>query len=272
MENRSLKNAYITRVLAPIKDADAQEEMALELSVHLDERIQYYIDLGYDDETAERKAVKDMGDPEPVGESLSKLHPKEWVGLAVLALLPLPLIPFILFVLIFIFNIAAGLFPAILEVLLIYLLALSRYGQKRGNRLLCTVPVCILLVVYGGLVYISMHDECSALVMTAACLLTGDFTCLRTFPVVGDITCAVAATCDSRILLFPVPFAAGFAHQCLQDEKTFLRAFHKTGEPGAFHVPKDSAIRFYRSGALHSAGISFGRPRGTFGGRKITTL
>lgn len=191
MGNRSLKNAYITRVLAPIEDADAQEEMALELSVHLDERIQYYIDLGYDDERAEEKAVEDMGDPEPVGASLSKLHPKEWVGLAVLALLPLPFISFILFVLIFIFNIAAGLFPAILEaLLLIYLLALSRYGQKRGNRLLCTVPVCVLLVVYGGLVYIGIHDECSALVMTAACLLTGDFTCLRTFPVVGDITVA----------------------------------------------------------------------------------
>ena len=121
MGKKFLKEAYITRVLAPIEDADAQEEMALELSVHIDERIEFYKEIGYDDKTAEKKAVEDMGDPEPVGESLSRLYPKEWVGLAVLALLPLPFVPLLLFLLMLFFSIDDGLFPAILEApLLIY--------------------------------------------------------------------------------------------------------------------------------------------------------
>ena len=191
MGKKFLKEAYITRVLAPIEDADAQEEMALELSVHIDERIEFYKEIGYDDKTAEKKAVEDMGDPEPVGESLSRLYPKEWVGLAVLALLPLPFVPLLLFLLMLFFSIDDGLFPAILEApLLIYLLALSRYGQKRGNRLLCAAPVCAFILSGCWTMVQGASSDCSALVMTAACLLTGDSTCLRTFPVVGDITVA----------------------------------------------------------------------------------
>ena len=71
MEHRSLKDTYITRAIAPIEDADAHEEIALELSAHLDERIEFYKEIGYDDETAEQKAVEDMGAIEAGGEALS---------------------------------------------------------------------------------------------------------------------------------------------------------------------------------------------------------
>ena len=236
MEHRSLKDTYITRAIAPIEDADAQEEIALELSAHLDERIEFYKEIGYDDETAEKKAIEDMGDPEPVGESLSKLHPKEWVGLAVLALLPLPFVPFLLFLLTLFFSIDAGLFPASLEaLLLIYLLALSRYGQKRGNRFLCAAPVCVFILSGCWTMVQGASSDCSALVIIMACLLTGDFTCLRTFPVVGDITVAPwlhYATVGFYFFLF-LWLLASFISVCRM-KKSFYGRFTKRANRALF--------------------------------------
>ncbi len=240
MEHRSLKDTYITRAIAPIEDADAHEEIALELSAHLDERIEFYKEIGYDDETAEQKAVEDMGAPEPVGESLSKLHPKEWVGLAVLALLPLPFVPFLLFLLTLFFSIDAGLFPASLEaLLLIYLLAISRYGQKRGNRFLCAVPVCVFILSGCWTMVQGASSDCSALVMIMACLLTGDFTCLRTFPVVGDITVAPwlqHATIGFHLFLF-LWLLASFISVCRM-KKSFYGRFTKRANRALFTLQR----------------------------------
>ena len=94
MREKMTLQDYINRVVVPISDEEAKNETALEIRAHLDERIEFYKEIGYDDETAEKKAIEDMGDPEPVGASLSRLHPKGRVITAVLAVLPLVLIGF----------------------------------------------------------------------------------------------------------------------------------------------------------------------------------
>ena len=92
MREKMTLQDYINRVVMPISDEAAKNETALEIRAHLEERIEFYKEIGYDDETAEKKAIEDMGDPEPVGASLSRLHPKGRVITAVLAVLPLFLI------------------------------------------------------------------------------------------------------------------------------------------------------------------------------------
>ncbi len=193
MGKKSLKEAYITRVLAPVEDADAQEEMALELSVHIDERIEFYKEIGYDDETAEKKAVEDMGDPEPVGASLSRLHPKGRIITAILAVLPMLPIFFCcgMFYLLYCLE-DRGLWFGIWETAsMLYLLFLSWFGRKRNNRFLCALPIITYAVLAAVIVYFRIMRDvliCSPFVLVAACLLTGDFTCLRTYPYVVEIT------------------------------------------------------------------------------------
>lgn len=74
-ENLSEKE-YIDLVVSPIADEVQKAETARELEAHIDERTAYYEALGLSEEAARQKAVADMGDPEPVGAKLARLHPK----------------------------------------------------------------------------------------------------------------------------------------------------------------------------------------------------
>lgn len=74
-ENLSEKE-YIDLVVSPIADEVQKVETARELEAHIDERTAYYEALGLSEEAARQKAVADMGDPEPVGAKLARLHPK----------------------------------------------------------------------------------------------------------------------------------------------------------------------------------------------------
>lgn len=74
-ENLSEKE-YIDLVVSPIADEVQKVETARELEAHIDERTAYYKALGLSEEEARQKAVADMGDPEPVGAKLARLHPK----------------------------------------------------------------------------------------------------------------------------------------------------------------------------------------------------
>ena len=67
---------YIRKVLRNISDKELREEIASELSCHIEEKTQDYMKRGYSPEDAEKKAVEDMGgEPERVGMLLSEIHP-----------------------------------------------------------------------------------------------------------------------------------------------------------------------------------------------------
>jgi hypothetical protein len=68
------KEEYIQEVISRIENKRAKIEVEKELSAHIDDRISYYTDAGWDEETANVKAMEHMGSPEKVSEEMGKLH------------------------------------------------------------------------------------------------------------------------------------------------------------------------------------------------------
>lgn len=71
-----MKNAFIDAVKNRIENPDAREAIAKELSAHIMDSFEYYIDLGYDEETALQRATEDMGNPDDTALPLNRLHPR----------------------------------------------------------------------------------------------------------------------------------------------------------------------------------------------------
>lgn len=65
---------YIENVLKHIKNKSFKRELEDELMAHIHDRIDYFADIGYNDEEAEQKAVEQMGDADELGEKLNRLH------------------------------------------------------------------------------------------------------------------------------------------------------------------------------------------------------
>lgn len=81
------KELYLDEVIALIKDKSAKRKIRKELENHIDDRIEYYLDSGYDEETAERKALERMGNAKEIAEDMQKLHNnKYWNILSVISL------------------------------------------------------------------------------------------------------------------------------------------------------------------------------------------
>ncbi|MBQ7595660.1 MAG: hypothetical protein IJU45_03230 [Clostridia bacterium] len=68
------KEEYIEKSLENIKNKKLKKQIENELSDHIDERMQFYVDCGYDEQTALSMTVEKMGDPEAVSASFKKLH------------------------------------------------------------------------------------------------------------------------------------------------------------------------------------------------------
>lgn len=71
MKNR---DKYISDVLERVKNKSARLEIEKELQAHIDDRIEYYTDAGYDLDYAEKMALSKMGSPEKIGEEMNKVH------------------------------------------------------------------------------------------------------------------------------------------------------------------------------------------------------
>lgn len=78
---------YTDRVLAALHHVTAKEEAAIlaELDGHMEDHICALLDLGYDEELAEQRAMAAMGDPEEVGKELNKQYPLRWLVVGGLA-------------------------------------------------------------------------------------------------------------------------------------------------------------------------------------------
>ena len=71
------KEEYIREVVSRIKNKKAKAEVEKELSNHIDDRISYYTDAGWDEATATEKAMEHMGEAESVAEKMGKIHNKK---------------------------------------------------------------------------------------------------------------------------------------------------------------------------------------------------
>lgn len=68
------KEEYIQEVISRIENKRAKQEVERELSAHIDDRISYYTDAGYDEETSNNKALEHMGEAKEIAEKMEKLH------------------------------------------------------------------------------------------------------------------------------------------------------------------------------------------------------
>ena len=200
-ENLSEKE-YIDLVVSPIADEVQKVETARELEAHIDERTAYYKALGLSEEEARQKAVADMGDPEPVGAKLARLHPKGGIFKKIFYTLLLAFL-LVLFLGFFFVNVDDGssAFGILETILLSYFLALSRAGRRQKSlylSLLSTIDFALT-----GFYYLFIKFDASTMYSASKCaavfspmvvkffsLLTGDFDCLRLVGGVGGVTVA----------------------------------------------------------------------------------
>ena len=68
------KEEYIESIISQIDDKYAKLEVKNELEAHLDDRIDFYLNAGYDYEYALDKAISRMGDTETIGMQMNELH------------------------------------------------------------------------------------------------------------------------------------------------------------------------------------------------------
>ncbi len=69
-----MKNDYLSVISKRIKDKNTQKQIYNELEGHIQDKIEYYKELGYSDDEAEKRAVEDMGEPDDAALPLRALH------------------------------------------------------------------------------------------------------------------------------------------------------------------------------------------------------
>lgn len=65
---------FLENILSYIKFSFDKDEIKSELNHHMMDKIEYYIEVGYDKEKAEELSINDMGDPKVIGVELNKQH------------------------------------------------------------------------------------------------------------------------------------------------------------------------------------------------------
>lgn len=65
---------FLKDILSYVKFPFDREEIRLELESHISDKVDYYMEQGYDMEEAEQLSVRDMGDANEIGTELNKLH------------------------------------------------------------------------------------------------------------------------------------------------------------------------------------------------------
>ena len=65
---------YLNVVKQNIKNKKLHAPICAELESHLQDSADFYVEIGYDEVTANKKALEDMGKPDKVGFTFSKLH------------------------------------------------------------------------------------------------------------------------------------------------------------------------------------------------------
>lgn len=187
---------YINAILEQIDSKHIREEIEKELSGHIDDREEYYREIGYDSEAAAEKALERMGSPEAAADGFNKVHKKYRLALAILAVI----MSGIAVLYFWFWAVAADSqstmgFGITEALILMYIIGLSVLGKRRNNRFICFTAVIDIFLTYGIYFMYKINDGsidefCSRIVLKLTSLLTFDFDCLSAFWLVGRITVA----------------------------------------------------------------------------------
>lgn len=66
--------AYLQEILSYIRFTFDRKDIRTELESHLTDKSEYYVENGFDSETAEQLSIQDMGDAKEIGIELNKQH------------------------------------------------------------------------------------------------------------------------------------------------------------------------------------------------------
>ena len=69
-----MTNRFIDKVSEQISDKHSRKLITSELESHLLDKIDYYVDIGYSKEEAEKRANEEMGNPDDTAVPLNALH------------------------------------------------------------------------------------------------------------------------------------------------------------------------------------------------------
>lgn len=75
-----MTNSFIDKVSEQISDKHSRKLITAELESHLLDKIDYYIDIGYSREEAEKRATEEMGNPDDTAVPLNALHQNKYRG------------------------------------------------------------------------------------------------------------------------------------------------------------------------------------------------
>ena len=210
------RQEYINTILEYVDGKAVKREIKKELSAHIDDREQYYRDIGYDDETAAQKAMEHMGSPEAAADGFSKVHQKSRIFTVILAVLSLLLTviifrPFWIFFWIGFLEKYVVIGGGILEaIVLMYVMVLSIIGKRRNSWFICFIAIVNFAMTYGlylfGSLFLddSLSTFCSHIVFKLACLLTLDFESLSTVAQVDVVDVAPYLICLSIVFFVAI--------------------------------------------------------------------
>jgi hypothetical protein len=68
------KEKFLEEVISQVKFKYDRYDIKKELEVHILDKMEYYIEQGYDIDKAEELSINDMGDAKVIGKELNKLH------------------------------------------------------------------------------------------------------------------------------------------------------------------------------------------------------
>ena len=71
-----MKYDYLNAVEQRLKKENSKKTILAELEAHIDDKLEYYLELGYSKEEAEKRAVEEMGEPDDAALPLRALHSK----------------------------------------------------------------------------------------------------------------------------------------------------------------------------------------------------
>ena len=75
-----MANSFIDKVSKQIKDKHYRKLITAELESHLLDKIDYYVDIGYSREDAEKRTTEEMGNPDDTAVPLNELHQNKYRG------------------------------------------------------------------------------------------------------------------------------------------------------------------------------------------------
>ena len=158
---------YINKLLEQIRFRKAHKAIGDEIRLHIEEQISANISDGMDKETAEKKAVEDMGDPVDAGIALDKVHrPQVAYGVIIIA-------------------IALGILGVIVNVLLHRFDATDCYDSQ-----ILVFPVFLFHGIIDSAVIYILGALCGIIVMLLLYLI--DYTTVAKYSKVAAITILVS--------------------------------------------------------------------------------